>query len=230
MRKPASFYFFKRKPTVQKDRYECWRGVADLLGFTTQERLRVEWMVFYYTVGEENATLTAQHFAISRKTFHKWLKRFNDSKYNVKSLADQSKAPRHKRNWEVTLIQEERIRRLRNRYPYYGKKKLKALYEKEYSEEISTWKVERVIRRHKLYPDKRKAEKTARKRARALQKPKKRITQVVKEGSPCFLFQLDTIALYWNELYLTSSGEASKILLVWEVSGRNLSSLSCYQR
>ena len=47
------------------------------------------------------------------------------------------------------------------------------LYEKEYSEEISTWKIERVIRRYELYPDKQKAEKTARKRARALKKPKK---------------------------------------------------------
>jgi hypothetical protein len=45
----------------------------------------------------------------------------------------------------VTLIQGERIRRLRKRYPYYGKKKLKALYEKEYSEGISTWKIEGVI-------------------------------------------------------------------------------------
>jgi len=42
MRKPASFYFFKRKPFVQKDRYELWRGVASLLGFKTQERVRVE--------------------------------------------------------------------------------------------------------------------------------------------------------------------------------------------
>ena len=125
MRKPVSFYFFKRKLVVQKDRCECWRGVAGLLSFAAQERLRVEWMVFYYTVGKENTALTAKHFGISRKVFHKWFKRFKDSKYNVRSLADQSKAPRHKRNWEVTLIQEERIRRLRNRYPYYGKKKLK---------------------------------------------------------------------------------------------------------
>ncbi len=58
MRKPASFYFFKRKPIVLKDRYERWRGVADLLGFTTQERFRVEWIVFYYTEGKENAALT----------------------------------------------------------------------------------------------------------------------------------------------------------------------------
>jgi transposase len=126
MRKPASFYFFKRNPLVQKDRYELWRGLAALLGFAAQERLRMERMVFYYTVGKENTALTAKHFGISRKVFHKWFKRFKDSKYNIRSLADQSKALRHRRNWEVTLIQEERIRRLRNRYPYYGKKKLKA--------------------------------------------------------------------------------------------------------
>jgi transposase InsO family protein len=214
MRKPASFYFFKRKPIVLKDRYECWRGVADLSGFTTQERLRVEWMVFYYTVAGENVTLTCQHFGISRKTFYKWLKRFKESKYDVQSLANQSKAPHHKRKWEVTLTQEERIRKLRKRYPYYGKRKLKALYEKEYCEEISTWKIERVIRRYKLYPDQKKAEKTARKRARARKHPKKRITQLVKEGRPCFLFQLDTIVIYWNNLkryILTAVDHATKL-------------------
>jgi transposase InsO family protein len=188
--------------------------VANLPGSAIQERLRVEWMVFYYTVGKENAALTAKHFGISRKTFHKWFKRFKDSKYNVKSLADQSKAPRHKRNWEVTLIQEERIRRLRKRYPYYGKKKLRVLYEKEYCEWISTWKIERVVRRYKLYPDQNKAEKTARKRARARQKPKKRITQLVKEGRPCFLFQLDTIVIYWGNVkryMLTAVDHATKL-------------------
>jgi transposase InsO family protein len=200
MRKSTSFYFFKRKPIAQKDRHELWRGVANLLGLEAHERLRVEWMVFYYTMGKENATLSAQHFGISRKTFHKWFKRFRDSKYDVHSLADRSRAPRRKRQWEVTLTQEERIRRVRKRHLYYGKKKLKVLYEKEYSEEISTWKIERVIRRYKLYPDQNRAEKAAKKRARARQKPKRRITQLVKEGRPCFLFHLDTIVIYWNNL------------------------------
>jgi len=214
MRKPASFYFFKTKPIILRNRYEHWRGVADLSGFTTLERLRVEWMVFYYTVVKENATLTAQHFGISRKTLYKWFKRFKYSKYDVRSLADRSRAPHRKRHWEVTLIQEERIRRLRKRYPYYGKKKLMVLYEKEYSEGISTWKIERVIRRHKLYPDQNKAEKTAGKRARVRQKPKKRITQLVKEGRPCFLFQLDTIVIYRNNLkryILTAVDHATKL-------------------
>jgi len=67
--------------------------VADLLGFTTQERLRVEWTVFYYTAGKENAALTAKHFGISRKTFHKWSRRFKDSKYNVKVWLTNQKLP-----------------------------------------------------------------------------------------------------------------------------------------
>jgi hypothetical protein len=36
---------------------------------------------------------------------------------------------------------------------HYGKKKLKVIYDELYAEGISTWKIERVIRRHKLYPD-----------------------------------------------------------------------------
>jgi hypothetical protein len=66
--------------------------VASLLGLKAHERLKVEWMVFYNTVARENATLTGQHFGISRKTFHKWIKRFEESEYNVWSLVDQSKS------------------------------------------------------------------------------------------------------------------------------------------
>jgi len=136
--------------------------------------MRVEWTVSSYTVGRKNAAFTTKHCGISRKIFHKWFNRIEGCKYDVRNLADQSKEPHHKRKWKIALAQAERIRRLRSRHPYYGKKKLKVLYENECSEEISTWKIERVIRRYKLYPDKRKAGKTARKRARALQKPKKR--------------------------------------------------------
>ena len=66
--------------------------------------------------------------------------------------------------------------------------------------EVTLIQEERVVRRYKLYPDQNKAEKTARKRARARQKPKRKISQLVKEGRPCFLFQLDTIVIYWNDI------------------------------
>ena len=129
-------------------------------------------------------------------------------------MADRSKAPYHKRDWEVTLLEEGRIKALRKKYIHYGKKKLKVLYKKRYGEEISTWKIERVIRKHRLYPDRKRAEKTARKRARARKHPKKRITQLVKEKKPYFLLQLDTIVIYWNNLkryILTAVDHATKL-------------------
>jgi hypothetical protein len=42
MRKPTSFYLFKRKPIVRKSRREYWREVADLTGLSVSERLRVD--------------------------------------------------------------------------------------------------------------------------------------------------------------------------------------------
>lgn len=181
---------------------------------SARERLRVEWMIFYYTQANQNGSLTARHFGISRKTFHKWLKRFKDSLEDIESLNDQSKAPCHKRNWEVTLTQESRIKKLRKKYIHYGKKKLKVLYKKEYKEDISCWKIERVIRKHKIYPDKVRAERIARKQAGARQKPKRRVTQLRKEPRLWFLLQLDTIVIYWDNLkgyILTAVDHASKL-------------------
>ncbi len=66
MRKSASFYFFKPKPIILENRYEQWRGVADLLCLTTHERLRVEWMLFYYTVAKGNVTLTTLSILVSQ--------------------------------------------------------------------------------------------------------------------------------------------------------------------
>ena len=130
----------------------------------------------------------------------KWFGRFKQSLENVESLQDQSRAPYRKRRWEVTLTQEVRIKKLRTRYIHYGKKKLKVLYEKEYKEDISCWKIERVIRKHQIYPDRVKAKRIARKQARARQKPKKRITQLKKENRLWFLLQLDTIVIYWDNI------------------------------
>jgi len=115
-------------------------------------------MMFYYTVAKENATLTAHHFDISRKTFSKRFKRFEESKHNVESLADGSRAPHHKRRWEITLIQEDRIRQLRKRYPDYGKKKLRYSMRKNIMRGLRL-EDRGVIRKHRSYPDKRKAEK-----------------------------------------------------------------------
>ncbi len=195
-------------------KHERWRRVAKLARLSREASLRLEWIIFYYQVAGENATATCRHFGIPRKSFYKWLKRFQRSQENVKVLEDRSRAPHNKRQWEVTLEEETRIKQLRREHMHYGKQKLKVLYEKLYGETISTWKIERVIRKHQLYPDKRKAEKVARKIARAKQRPKNRITALKKQEELWFLLQLDTIIIYSENLkryILTSVDHASKL-------------------
>jgi hypothetical protein len=38
--------YFKRKPIVLGVKYVRWRGFADKLKLNSQERLRVEWMIY----------------------------------------------------------------------------------------------------------------------------------------------------------------------------------------
>ncbi len=202
------------KESSVKTKYDKWREKACKWKLPANAQLRLEWMIFYQTQGKENAAKTSRHFGISRKTFYKWHNRFKESNEHLEELLDQSKEPINKRKWQVSLQQEIRIKELRRKHMHYGKKKLKVLYEKKYSETISTWKIERVIRKHSLYPDQIKAEKTARKRARAREKQKKRITQLKKENRLWFLLQLDTIVMYWDSskrYILTSVDHASKM-------------------
>jgi len=54
MKKGPSFYFFKRKPVPPAgDKYERWRRVAKLANVSSEARVRLEWMVFYYKVSGE---------------------------------------------------------------------------------------------------------------------------------------------------------------------------------
>jgi transposase InsO family protein len=130
---------------------ERWRAQAKWYNFDTVARTRLEWMIFYHTMGEKNAKATALYFGISRNCFHKWLKKFNP--LDVLSLESSSRCPHTLRTWEVTPKEEKQVIAIREKHLCWGKKKLKIVYFKEYKEKISTWKIERVIRKHHLYPD-----------------------------------------------------------------------------
>ncbi|MDI6783004.1 MAG: integrase core domain-containing protein, partial [bacterium] len=196
MKKPWSFYYFASKPVVLPDRYTAWRLRAQEAKLSAAAQQRVEWFVFYFRVAGEQVTATCQHFRISRKTFYKWLQRFVESQWDVYALEDRSCRPYHCRTWAVTAQEETRICQLRRQHLYYGKQKLQVLYQQQYGESISTWKIERVIRKYQLYPDKVRAAKLAKKRARGRKHPKKRVTQLVKEDQLWFLLQLDTKVIY----------------------------------
>ncbi|MGC9385280.1 MAG: integrase core domain-containing protein, partial [Kosmotogaceae bacterium] len=177
-----------------KDKYTLLRGVAEKLELSPKAKQRLEWMIFYNTVAKRNTAYTAKYFGISRKTVHKWLGRYDES--NLRTLEEKSRAPVKRRSWEVTLKEEERIITLRKETKCkYGKVKLKKMYFDKYHEIISTWKIERVIRKHKLYREKevKKSETEAKRK----KKRKKSIHSVIKKDDFGFLWHIDAIILYW---------------------------------
>ncbi len=184
------------KPIELMDNVDRWRSMAAKAKLSGKALIRLEWMIFYETAGGKDAYKTANHFAITAKTFYKWYKRFENGK--LSRLEDESKAPIHKRQWEVTLVEESQIKKLRERNLHYGKKKLKKLYKNEYGKNISTWKIERVIRKHKLYPDKIQQEKNTKKVKHQLKK--NRIQKLDIKEKHWFLFHLDTIVIYWGSV------------------------------
>lgn len=160
-----------------------------------EARQRLKWMDYYRK--SQNASLTCRHFDISRKTFYKWLSRYDP--HNLYSLADESRAPIRRRKREITLEQETRIIQLRKKYPKYGKMKLAHVYQNIYGEMISSWKIQRVITLYKLYTNPVRTAKTTRKRLSA--QKKKRITELThKKQRAGFLLCLDAIELRLNNL------------------------------
>jgi transposase InsO family protein len=172
-------------------------------------RTRLEWIIFYETHGK-NGALTSRHFGISTKTFFKFRKRFNQK--GLKGLDDYSRRPINTRRWEITSLEEARVRNLRKKYIRLGKMKLVKYYQLIYGERVSSWKIQRVIERYQLYYH---PLNTVRKRRNyALGQMKKRITQAPKATTVASLFHVDTIILFWNNTYryiLTAIDDLTRI-------------------
>ncbi len=73
--------------------------------------------------------LTARHFGFSRPTVYRWLARYDRS--HLSSLEDRSSRPRRRRRPSWTWQEAEAVRRLRERYPRWGKAKLAVLLRRE---------------------------------------------------------------------------------------------------
>lgn len=190
-------YWAARKRLAQPfDKHENWRKQARLLKLSKTACARLEWIIFYETKAEKNASLTCRHFGIPPKTFYKWFNRFEEK--NLRTLEDQSTAPKHTRQKEITRTEELRIVQLRKDHMMWGKMKLQARYKEIYHESISSWKIQYTVSKYKLYPNPVKNEKLKEKRKR--NQVKKRITELKKQPFPGFLIALDAMVLYRNGL------------------------------
>lgn len=169
--------------------YHMSRKLNKYSDLSKNAKKRLKWIDYYRKCN--NASLTCRHFDIPKKTFYKWLKRYNPN--NLYTLEDQDKTPIHKRKREITPEQEMRIVKLRKRYIKYSKIKIAKIYQREYGEYISSWKVQKVIEKYKLYHNPTKTAKITRKRLNAVKK--KRITELKKKPKSGFLICLDAVEL-----------------------------------
>lgn len=177
-----------------RDSISRWRVQADWLKLSQEARQRLEWMIFYHTVAEKNALQTAKYFGIRRSCLHTWLKRFNP--LDVLSLESSSRRPHNLRKWEVTPKEEKQVIAIREKHLCWGKKKLQIQYFREYRERISTWKIERVIRKHHLYPDPSEHQKFVRKRKHQRQRVRIHTIDTTKY-EPGKLWHIDSIEVNW---------------------------------
>ena len=190
-----------------------WSFIRQLGRKTLSEKaqLKLEWIIFYYTQGKDNAKLTSQTFGICRKTFHKWLSRFDET--NLKTLEEQSKAPLNVRQRDISPWQEGRIIRLRSAHMKWGKMKLQRLYIREHQEYIYSWKIQKTIESRSLYPDKEKVRKNRQTRLNG--QKKKRITEFQKRKIANHLWHVDTVILTLTtggyRFLLTAIDEVSKL-------------------
>jgi len=204
-------YFAEKKlPTIDPWQYVRERGKKLL---SKDAQLKLEWIIFYHTIGKKNATKTASHFGINPKTLHKWKGRFNER--DLTSLEEHSRAPVRTRTRQISLVQRGRIRKLRRKHMKWGKMKLKRRYLLVHKEKISSWKFQVVIKEEDLYPDKVQHKKEQKRRKQAQKSQKKRITEFVKENKVNHLWHVDTVIFTLTEggyrYLLTAIDEVSKL-------------------
>ena len=104
---------------------------------------RLAWFDYYQTHGR-NAALTCRYFGISRQTFYRWKRRYDP--HNLRTLEDGSHRPHRRRQPTWTAAQAERVRRLREQYPRWGKDKLAVLLRAE-GGHVSVSMVGRILTR-----------------------------------------------------------------------------------
>lgn len=208
------------------NKYEHWRRVAQAIHLSPPARRRLEWLIFYHSKAEKNASLTIRHFSLNRSTFYYWLKRFDEA--NLRTLESQITAPRRTRQPEITTSQEQRAIHLRKQHLYWGKVKLAKIYQEEYGEKLSSWQFQRLIKKYHLYPQPTKNKRIQAKRQRA--NKKKRITELkIKLPYLGFLLHFDTIEIYWNgtrRYIITAIDHFTKIAFARMYSSKNSHSSS----
>ena len=165
-----------------------------------------------------NVTRTADHFSHSRVTIQAWLRHYKAG--GVAGLEDKSHRPHHCRQptWSGEL--EQRVLRLREQYPRWGKDKLVVLLRRE-GVVVSTSMVGRVLKRLKetgqlVEPvtERRRSRKDLPPRPYAIRKPKGYLAR-----APGDVVEVDTVDLRPLPGVILKHFSARDIVSRWDVLG-----------
>ena len=187
---------FKFKPIILLNRYERWKKVAREQKVSREALKRLDWLIFYFTRANENASLVCRYFGIARKTFHKWFNLFDEK--NLRTLESKNKSPVNKRKPEYSPEEIQKTIALRQKYPTLGRLKLRILYREEYGVDINDWHLRRIIHDFKLFAERAVKLRSRSKFAQERIIKKKRITELKLEPFSGFLIEADTIVIYFN--------------------------------
>jgi len=162
------------------------------------------------------SSLVDRYFGISRQTFYRWKRRYDPQ--NLSTLEEGSHRPHHRRRPTWTAEQAERVRRLREQYPPWGKDKLAVLLRRE-GWAVSVSRVGRILtslrQRGVLTPPVRfrvKRRRGTAGRPWALRKPKDYAVQ-----KPGDLVQLDTLDLRPSPNLVLKQFTARDMISRWDV-------------
>jgi IS30 family transposase len=111
------------------------------LNLSKQASTRLKWFD-YYARHNRNARLTCRYFGISPQTFYRWLKRYDP--HHPRTLESRSHRPRKVRQPSYTSTNIEAVRKIREKYPRWGKDKLAILLERE-NNKLSVSMVGRIL-------------------------------------------------------------------------------------
>ena len=189
-------YYLIPNIKISRTKYIRWKKISKKLKLSKKANQRLNWIIYYYTKANKNASLTCRHFGMTRSKWYFWFKRFDET--NLRTLEDDSTSPIKKRQKEYTNLQYERLVKLRKQFIRYGKVKLLIKYKDLYPEDknISEWKVQCIIQVSGLYYHPKKASRTASKRRKALNK--KRIAELKKKPKNGHLIALDSVVRIIN--------------------------------
>lgn len=165
-----------------------------------------------------NVTRTADHFTHSRVSIQAWLRRYKTG--GVGGLEDKSHRPRRCRQptWSGEL--EQRVLRLRERYPRWGKDKLVVLLGRE-GVAVSTSMVGRILKRLKEtgqlvepVPERRRSRRDLPLRPYAIRKPKSYLAK-----APGDVVEVDTVDLRPLPGVILKHFTACDVVSRWDVLG-----------